>query len=188
LTVFIYKFGDNATEVAVKGEKVAVKEADGWKTADEVPGDRGDNGGGFGRGNRNQFMLRRAQQSKLPVVEVQELLDRVQNLKWDRDGFIGELSPDALRQTFNPRGGRGGGGGGDGDRPGPDLSNVKGTVKFWARNGMIWKYETRIEGKMNFGRDGRDFDISRTTLVEIKDIGSTKLNVPVEIRKKLMTG
>ena len=185
--MFTYKMGDNVTEVAVKGEKVAIKEADGWKTADQM-NDGGDNGGGggFGRGNRNQFMLRRAQQAKLPVVEVQELLDRVKDLKWDRDGFVGQLSPEALRQTFSPRGGRGGGDGGD--RPGPDLSNIKGSVKFWARSGMIWKYETRIEGKMSFGRDGREFDISRTTLVEVKDIGSTRLNVPVEIRRKLTTG
>ena len=44
-TVLSYKTGETTTEVVVKGDKVAVKEGDEWKTADELK-DAGDAGGG----------------------------------------------------------------------------------------------------------------------------------------------
>jgi len=45
------------------------------------------------------------------------------------------------------------------------------------------KYEYNVQGRMNVNNN--DVDINRTTTVEIKDIGTTKVNVPEEARKKL---
>jgi hypothetical protein len=194
--LLIYKMGDNTMEAVLLGNKVAVKDGDEWKTADELSegGDAaGGGGGGRGRG-RGGFMVRRAQQFKAPAVEAQELIGRVSGLKRDADGFTGDMTTEAVKQmfTFRGRGGGPGGPGGQGGQAGaegegPDTSNIKGTVKFWMKNGILSKYETHVEGKMIGGRDGREFDINRTTIVEIKDVGTTRVDVAPEARKKLRT-
>ena len=40
-----------------------------------------------------------------------------------------------------------------------------------------------MQGKVSF--NGNDRDVDRTTTVEIKDIGSTKVQVPDDAKKKL---
>ena len=64
---------------------------------------------------------------------------------------------------------------------------MKGTAKFWVKEGLLSKYENHIEGKVPARGDGngREFDMNRTTTVEIKDVGTTKIEVPAEARKKL---
>ena len=61
--------------------------------------------------------------------------------------------------------------------------NPKGSVKFWVKDGVLTKFETKVEAKMEF--NGEEIDASRTTTTEIKDVGATKLNVPAEAKKKL---
>ena len=73
-------------------------------------------------------------------------------------------------------GGRGGGNG-------PEISGAKGSVKFWVKDGMLFKYEIKVQGKVSF--NGNDRDIDRTTTIEIKDIGSTKVEVPDDAKKKM---
>jgi hypothetical protein len=73
-------------------------------------------------------------------------------------------------------GGRGGGNG-------PEISGASGSLKVWVKDGLVSKYELKIKGTVSF--NGNDRDVDRTTAVEIKDIGSTKVEVPEEARKKL---
>jgi hypothetical protein len=73
-------------------------------------------------------------------------------------------------------GGRGGG-------TGPEISGAKGSVKFWVKDGVLSKYQLNLKGSISF--NGNDRDIDRTTTVEIKDIGSTKIELPDEAKKKL---
>jgi len=194
-TVLTYSRGTNTpTEVVVKAGKVALKNGDEWSTAEEMAEDTGGEGGGF---NTARMTARRAETSKLPSAEATELLGRVKNVKKDGDAYSGELTPEGLKEmyTFRGRGGRGQGGQGGnnnsgGERRGPDVSGLKGTAKFWIKDGVLAKYETHVTGKMpGFpGRDGapaREIDATRTTTVEIKDIGSTKVVVPAEAKKKL---
>src|SRR5436190_18645316 len=63
-TVLTFKGGNNnSTTVAVrKGEKVAIKQDDEWKTAEELAEGDGGGGGRFGRGG---FLLGRVQRTKL---------------------------------------------------------------------------------------------------------------------------
>src|SRR3954469_493891 len=82
LTVLTFKGGNNNTVAVRKGEKVAIKQDDEWKTAEELAeGDGGGGGGGGGRFGRNGFLLGRVQRSKLPAQDVQELLGNVKELK-----------------------------------------------------------------------------------------------------------
>jgi len=62
-------------------------------------------------------------------------------------------------------------------------SDAKGSVKFWIKDGQLSKYEFKIQGKLSV--NGNDVDVDRTTTTEIKDVGSTKVEVPDEAKKKL---
>jgi hypothetical protein len=65
----------------------------------------------------------------------------------------------------------------------PEPKNAKGSVKFWVKDGLLAKYELKLQGTMNF--NGEDRDIDRTTTVEFKDVGTTKVDVPEAAKKKL---
>jgi hypothetical protein len=75
--------------------------------------------------------------------------------------------------------GRPGGGGGNA----PEPKDPKGSVKIWLKDGVLAKYEYKVQATMSF--QGNDMDIDRTTTVEIKDVGSAKVEVPEEAKKKL---
>ena len=78
------------------------------------------------------------------------------------------------------RGGRGGGAGGG---EGPTISDAKGSAKFWIKDGVLSKFEFKVSGKMEF--NGNQMDQDRTTTVEIKDVGKTKVEVPEAAKAKL---
>jgi hypothetical protein len=63
------------------------------------------------------------------------------------------------------------------------VSDAKGTIKFWVKDGMIVKVESTLQGKMAIGQ--REMEINRTATTEFKDVGSTKLELPDEAKKKL---
>ena len=77
------------------------------------------------------------------------------------------------------RGGRGGPGGGAGDGP----KNAKGSVKFWLKDGQLAKMELKTSATMNFQREDRAMASTRT--VEIKDVGTSTVEVPADAKKKL---
>jgi hypothetical protein len=56
-------------------------------------------------------------------------------------------------------------------------------VKFWIQDGALTKYEVKVQGRVTAG--DREADVNRTTTVEIKDAGSTKLEVPAEAKQKM---
>jgi len=72
---------------------------------------------------------------------------------------------------------------GGGDTAPPEPKNAKGSVKFWLKDGQLAKYEYKVSGTITF--NGEDRDIERTTSVEIKDVGKTKVEVPEGAKKKL---
>jgi hypothetical protein len=48
---------------------------------------------------------------------------------------------------------------------------------------VLSKYEVKVQGKMSF--NDNEIEINRTTTVEIKDVGTAKINVPEDVKKKL---
>ena len=56
-------------------------------------------------------------------------------------------------------------------------------MKFWLKDGALSKYEFKVQGKADF--NGNEMDVDRTTTVEIKDVGATKVDVPEDAKKKL---
>jgi len=157
---------DNTIEAVKKGDKGAIKTADGWQSLSEATS--GDPGPAT-------FAARRLQNFKVPAAQAEELADKVKELKKDGDVYSGELTEAGAKSQLM-FGGRGG-------ANGPEVSGAKGSVKFWVKDGLLSKYETKVQGKVSF--NGNDRDVDRITTVEIKDIGSTKVQVPDDAKKKL---
>jgi hypothetical protein len=164
--------GENTIEAVLKGDKGAIKTDEGWKSLTEAA----EADGGGGQGNRVRFTARMLQNFKAPAVEAEEMAGKVKDLKKDGEVYTATLSADEVKalmtRGFRPPGG-----------DGPEVADAKGSVKFWIKEGVLSKFESNIRGKMTFNNN--DVDINRTTTVEIKDVGTTKVNVPEDAKKKL---
>jgi len=162
--VFAFTFGDTPVDVVVKGAKVAVKREGEWKTPDELEGNQA-------------WMARRIELFKVPAAEVDDLLGKAKDLKAGEGGlYSGDLTAEGVKEMFG-RWRRGG--------QGPEAKDTKGWVKFWIKGGALTKYQFNTQGRITIGQDQQEMEINRTTTVEIKDVGTTKLSVPEEAKKKL---
>lgn len=160
--------GDNTVQAVLKGEKTVVKLEGEWRTLEDLTQD-----GQQGPGRFIAFVLRGY---KAPAVDAADIAGKTKELKKDGDAYSGDLTEEAAKTLLMFRGGRGGQGA-------PTPTKASGSAKFWVKDGKLAKYEYKVSGTMNF--NGEDRDIERTTTVEIKDIGSTKLDIPEDAKKKL---
>ncbi len=176
LTWLSTSFQDNTMEGYMKDTNhIAVKTEEGWQSLSEVGG----GGGGGGFGNPGMMIARRLQNLRTPVSEIEDLVSKVKELKKDGDVYSSDLTEAGAQSllTFGFGGGRRGG------QAPPPATNAKGSVKIWIKDGTITKYETKASGKREF--QGEEREMQRNTTVEIKDVGTTKINAPDEAKKKL---
>ncbi len=169
--MLIIAAGDNTMDVFIKGEKGAVKTADGWKSFEEASQDTSQQ-------NPARFISRMARGFKAPAVQAQDLAGKTKELTKSEDAYSGELTEEGAKEllTFGRRR--------NADAANaPQVSNAKGTVKFWVKDGQLSKMETHVEGSVSF--NGQDRDVNRTTTVEVKDVGATKIEVPAEAKAKM---
>ena len=159
-------FQDNTSIGLAKEKKILVKTDEGWKTSEEI----GDGGGGF---NANTFMARRMQNLKAPAAEVQDVVSKAGEIKKDGDAYSGDLTEDGAKSLLT-MGFR---------RNNSAPTDAKGSAKFWIKDGALTKYQTKVSGKVEFNGESRE--IERTTTIEIKDVGKTKIEVPDDAKKKL---
>lgn len=161
--------GNNTIEAAFKGAKGALKTPDGWKTLDDAAQGQG------GQGNPTPFIARTLQNFKAPAAEAADLADKTTTIAKADDAYAGDLTEDGAKAllAFGRRGGANA----------PTPTNVKGSVKFWIADGVLTKYQYNVQGTISF--NGNDININRTTTVEIKDVGATKVEVPDEAKQKL---
>jgi hypothetical protein len=172
-----WTFGQDQTpmEALIQGEKVAMKTQEGWQSAEEMQ-QQAQAGGGGGRGGG--FMARGMRNTKAPAVQAAELAGKATGWKKNDDGsHTATLPEEAVKEmvTFGGRGGQGG--------AGPEISGAKGTVQFWLKDGALGKMTIHTEAKLKMGE--REFDVNRNTTTEIKNVGTTKVAVPDEAKKKL---
>ena len=173
-SVLSMSFGDNTIEIVRQGEKGAVKLQDGWQSFEELR--QAGQGGGGGPGRFMGAMLRNM---KNPAEEAADIAAKTKELKQSGDAIEGDLTDEGVQQLLS-FGGRRGGQGGDGP---PPATNASGKAKFWMKDGQLAKYEYNVKGTRSF--NGEDRQIDRTTTVEIKDVGSTKVEVPAEAKGKI---
>jgi hypothetical protein len=168
---------DNTSEAVIQGDKAAVKTDDGWKSASELVGaGGGGGGGGGGRPSPDRVMAMTAQNFKTPVALALEMVDKLDNIKKADEAYTADLSEEAVKQLMAMR-----------RRPnanaGPQISDPKGTVKMWIKDGVITKIEAHVTATVTF--NGNDNKVDRTTTTEFTDVGSTKVTVPDEAKAKL---
>jgi hypothetical protein len=154
---------DNDVQFVLKGDKAAVTNPDGgWQALSELEESEGP----------GRFFARMIRNFKAPAVQAGEIAAAAKELKKDGEVYSGDLTEEGAKNllTFR-RGGQ------------ATVSNAKGSAKFWIKDGALSKYEFKVTGTVNF--NGNDMDVDRTTTVEIKDVGTTKVDVPEEAKKKL---
>jgi len=173
---------DNPVEGYVKGGKGALKTEDGWQAVDLAAAPaRGGGGGAGGGGGRGMGMMLRT--LKAPAAQAEDILSKTKDIAKAGDAYEGDLTEEGAKSLLALGGGgrRGGGGGGG---AAPAISNAKGSVKFWIADGVLTKYQFKVSGTRK-NQDGDDMAVDRTVTVEIKDIGTTKIELPDEAKSKL---
>ncbi len=166
LTYVKLSFGDNSTEFVKKGENAAMTSPDGgWQSLTNM-----DSSEGPGR-----FMVGMVRNFKAPDAQAVELATAAKELKKDGDVYSRDLTEDGAKAMMSFGGRRGGNG--------PSITNPSGSVKFWVKDGVLTKFEFKVKGTMSF--NGNDMDVDRDTTVEIKDVGTTKMDAPDEAKKLL---
>lgn len=169
-TMVTVTFGDNSTDAILKGDKVVIATDDGWQTGEELSE-------GGGQAGPMRFMARMFRNYKTPAVQAAEIAGTVKELKEADGALTGDLTEEGAKALLSFGGRRGGGG------AGPEISNAKGSAKFWVTDGVLTKYEFHVQGEMNFNNN--DAKMDRTTTTVIKDAGTTKIEVPEAAKKKL---
>jgi len=165
-TVVSGTFGDNAWELVRKGDKAALNTPDGgWESLAEMEKEEG----------AGRFRAAMVRSFRVPATEAAEIAPTAKELKKDGDMYSGELTEAGAKAllTFRSRG----------SDAGPTVSNAQGSVKFWLKDGVLVKFEFKVKGTVNY--NGNDFENDRTTTVEIKEVGTTKVTVPEEAKRKL---
>lgn len=157
---------DNSIEIVKQGAKTAIKGEAGWQSLDELSNDQGP----------GRFMAMMAENIKAPAVEARELAEKVGELKLVDGAYTGSFPANVAKDIAMPFRAPAG-------TEGPAVSDAKASVKFWLTDGALVKYELTTSAKINF--NGEDRDLGRTTTVEIKDVGTAKVEVAEAAKAKL---
>ena len=197
-------------QVMMKGEKALAKAPDGrWMTTADLQ-KASDDAGGF---SPELFVLLRIQNFMTPADQAKEIIAKFQNVKKAPDGsYTADMAEETVKTLLSfrrpaaaagaasapasapaagggNRGGFGGGGGGAGAGGGggiPDVkvTDAKGDVKFWVKDGAVNKMAVHTTGTMAFG-DFEPREVDQTATTEIKELGTTKVEVPADVKAKL---
>jgi len=162
-----------SVEVAIRESKVAVKTPDGWKSLNDfAPADPASNK----KPDKLAVLAKSYERFTSPSSEVVSLVEGMKEMKGEGDGlYSGQATEDArkayLVRTAKP-----------GAAP-KELMEPKLTLRCWVKDGMLVKYEVALESK-KLKKDVVTVNATVTT-VELREIGSTKAELPEEARKKL---
>lgn len=167
VTGLSFSVGGLPVTVCMKGEKGAANAMMGWQTFDQIAQ----------MGGTPAAVVRYLRSSKTPAAETTFLAGKVKELTAADGAITGELQDAAVQDLllFGTRQSEG--------AAAPKTTEARGAVKFWIKNGALTKFEVKISGKVTAGE--KESAINRTTTVEIKDVGTTKLVVPDEAKAKL---
>lgn len=187
-SVVTRSFNGNTSQTVRKGEEVVMQNRDGdWVTMEEMraqfgggnrgggQGGQGGQGGGNRGGGRGFGGGMFGGGGSLPAATAANFATKLKNLKVDGDAIVGTASGEEASALLAMPGGRGGQG------QGPRYSLVE--VKFWVKAGALVKYSVHSVGKFSTP-DGEEREMDSTTTTEIKNVGTTKVEVPADAKKK----
>jgi hypothetical protein len=166
LTHLSFSIGDILIEVYRNGPKGAAQVMGGWRTLDDIAR----------MGDTPAEVVRYVRGYQAPAAESARLAGNVTDLMESDGALSGGLKEDAVKELLLI---------GARNRQGkaPEAADAKGSVRFWIKNGLLTRYEISVQGKVTEG--DRESAIQRTTTVEIKNAGSTKLEAPPEAKQKM---
>jgi hypothetical protein len=171
--------GQTTTEIVIVGDKAAATDRNGeWQTLDEI-----ERAPGFGR-----FTAAMVRSLKTPAREALDVVDGLTGIRKDGDSFVGDLTEEGAKELaaassgFGRRGGRGGRGG-QGGGAGSNVIFAKASARFWVKQGMLVRFEETLDASIDF--NGNELVVERTTTTVVKDIGSTKIEIPAAANAKL---
>ncbi len=170
--------GNVANEAFLAGNKCIVQSFDmGWVSLDDLAKEPAEINGAP---NPNQYLVRNLTNYKLPDNVAADLASKAAALKEQGDGLggslvEGNLTEDGAKAMLLT--------GRSGSTDGLVVSAAKGSLKFWLSNGLLMKFEFHVTGTISFNGSSRDID--RTTTVVIRDVSSTRVNIPSDIKAKL---
>lgn len=167
LTWLSFVVGGLPVEVYMQGTNGTAKAFEGWQTFDEVAR----------TGASPAAVIRYLRSYQTPATESAALAGKIKELKPVDDALTGDLPEDTVKEMLLI---------GTRRREGqePQTADTKGTIKFWLKEGTLTKYEINVQGKVTSG--DRESVINRTVKIEIKDVGTTKLEVPAEAKQKMI--
>jgi hypothetical protein len=174
---------DNSVDIIFKGDKAAIKTDSGWKSATELMAENPDDGGG--PPPPEWFAAMFAQNFKSPVEQAQANLDDLQNIQKTEEGYSADLSADAAKKmlTFRPRRAATTNPDNGNAPPQMEVSDAKGSLKLTIKDGNLTQIVFHLTGTISI--NGNDRDVDRTETTDIKDVGSTTIDVPDEAKAKL---
>lgn len=167
VTYLSFTIGGVPVEVYMKGGKGSAKALEGWQSFDDISA----------TGGTAAAVVRYLRSYKAPAIESADLAAKAKDLKEEDGVWSGDLNPDAAKEILLAAARRREG------QDEPKATDPKGSVKFWVKDGALTKYEVKIQGKVTAG--DRDMDINRTTTVEIKEVGSTKIDIAPDALQKM---
>jgi hypothetical protein len=167
LTYLNFTISDVPVEVYMNGQKGTAKALEGWQSFDDVAQASG----------TAAAVVKFLRSYKAPAAESAGLTEKAKELKETEGAVSGDLKEEAVKELLL-RGGRRREG-----QDAPKIENAKGTIKFWVKDGSLAKYEINVQGKVTAG--DRENDVNRTITVEIKEAGTTKLELPAEAKEKM---
>jgi hypothetical protein len=164
--------GETTNEAILCPPKGAIRTPEGWKTLEmAAPADAAP-----GRRDPSSFFARSLRTFKPPAASLEAMVEKLGDLRLDGSGSLeADLTEEAVKELLS-RGGR------PGQNP-PAIAEAKGWAKFWVKDGVLSRCEYMVSASMTYGE--RTVPISRTTTVEFRDIGSTKIEIPDEAKQKL---
>ena len=159
--------GDVPVQVYMKGQKGTARAQEGWQTFDDIAQTSG----------TAAAIVRYLRSYKTPAAQCADLAGKVKELKEADGALAGDLKEEAVQDMllFGTRQR-------EGQEP-PKTMGAKGSVRFWIKEGAVAKYEINVQGKVTAG--DREFDINRTMTTEVKDAGSTQMEIPAEAQAKM---
>lgn len=155
-----FTYNDSEVELAFKDGKGAIKLEDEWNSESDLEGDR-------------EWIARRLKIYKSPAGEAEELAGLATQFKAGEAGVISaELGSDAAKEILRRI-----------SRRAAEVKDARGSAKFWIKDGLLIKYEFAVQAKVTVNDE--EVSYSRTTTVEVSDVGKTKVSIPDAAKAKL---
>jgi hypothetical protein len=169
VTQLVLKRGDNTYEAAFKADRRIINTPRGWRPIVDVAAQAPPAGGR--PADPTVVIARTLQTFKAPPAHAQDLVGKVADLMKTGETFTGDLTEEGARSLLPVGGGR------------SRVSDAKGKITFWTKDGVLVKYEYTVQGTVEANGSRRSIDQTLTT--EVMEIGTTKLNLAPEAKLKI---